>query len=930
MPYIGINENDKESMLNAIGIKSIDELFLDIPENLLLKRDLNLDSGLSEWELLKYFKNLEFKNQSPVDFKGAACYRHHVPSLVKAISSRGEFLTSYTPYQPEVSQGTLETIYKFQSYMSDLTGMDLCNASMYDGATALAEALTMSHRLNKERKIYLSKSIHPEYLEVSKNYLDSLEVSYQLFESWSELEDSAIIAIQNPDFFGELLSPDARTLLKSLIKSKNLFLIYLVTEPFTLLGMDKPSALDAQIVCGSAQSFGNPVYYGGTQVGFIACREEFVRQMPGRIVGKTVDRNNKSGYVLTFQTREQHIKRERATSNICTNQSLHALCAAVYLSLMGERGLKNIAKIIWAKTGALKNALKTFPDIKVITENPFNEFLVELSADTAYHNDLHGLFSQYAVNLMKVSREQSDVDLFLLTVSELHDLDDLNCFLEKISDTINKNRSGTKLPSPRIRREDIEKLELAFSELPSPAVNIPNKSELDVCRYFTKLSQKNFSIDTNFYPLGSCTMKYNPKINDEIASSSTWCNIHPYEDYASGILDVFDELNRSLCEITGMHEFSLQAAAGAHGEYTALLMAKKYFADKSEERDIVLVPDSAHGTNPASATMSGFKTIAVASDPDGNVDLNELQNTIEKHRSKIAVFMLTNPNTFGLFDQNIVEAVRLIHQDGGLMYYDGANLNAIMGICRPGDMGFDLLHLNLHKSFSTPHGGGGPGAGPVGASQELQNYLPYPRLMSNHSALYWDYRQNKSVGRIRSFFGNFNVLIRALAYIKRNGKEGLKRIGETAVLNANYLQARIRASAILSQENLFSPRFKRLCKHEFIVSASKLKEKYDISALDIAKRLLDKGIHAPTIYFPISIPEAIMIEPTETESKDSLDALIKALEEIVLEAATEEGRTRIKSAPNTTPLSRFNEVKAVREPILSEVMERKALDTQLH
>lgn len=931
VPYLGIDNNDREKMLETIGVSSIDQLFIDIPENLLLNRDLNLEPGYQEWEVIRYFNELANQNQSKqiLDFKGAGCYRHHVPSLVKAISSRGEFLTSYTPYQPEVSQGTLEAIYKFQSYIADLTGMEIANASMYDAATAFAEAITMSYRLDKNREIYLSKYIHPEYITVARNYLDPLGIKYHFYENISDIPENQTVIIQNPNFYGELISKDSETILKKTIEGNNLFLVVVVPEPFALIAGNKLSEIGAQIVCGSAQSFGNPLHYGGAQVGFMACKLEHVRQIPGRIVGKTTDRNGKSGFVLTFQAREQHIKRERASSNICTNQSLHALCTSVYLSLMGKTKLREITKDIWSKTQAFKKALAVFPGIEIKTENPFNEFCIAIEPS----NPLNDLFSRFGVSVGKILKDNSSLfsldfskNLYLITISELHSLTDLNNFLTQASEYLAKH--GQELPIPRISSEDLQKLSYEFYTLNLAEINIPDKSELEVCRYFTNLSRKNFSIDTNFYPLGSCTMKYNPKVNDEVAMSPQWLDLHPYDkdEEVQGALTVISELNKSLCEITGFHKFSLQPAAGAHGEYTALLIAKKYFEDlKQKDRDIVLVPDSAHGTNPASASMAGFKTISVKSKSDGDVDIDDLIEVINKNKNRIAVFMLTNPNTFGLFSQNILEAVKLIHGDGGLMYYDGANLNAIAGVCRPGDMGFDLLHLNLHKTFSTPHGGGGPGAGPIGTSERLSQYLPYPQLAKNDQGqFYWDHQVKNSIGKVRSFYGNFNVLLRALAYIKRNGREGIKRIGETSTLNANYIQACIKKSPILSQDGIFQPKFNRVCKHEFIISAQKLKEKLGITALDVAKRLLDKGIHAPTIYFPISVPEIIMIEPTETEPKSSLDSLVVAFEEILQEAQTEAGGALLKSAPNTTELSRFDDVKAVKEPMLSEVMERQA------
>ncbi len=932
MPYIGINDIERQEMLNAIGIDSVDELFIDIPENLLLKRELNLESGYSEWELHKYFNKLAAKNKTNhISFKGAGCYQHHVPALVKAISSRGEFLTSYTPYQPEVSQGTLEAIYNFQSYTAELSGMDLANASMYDGATAFAEAITMSWRIDKKREIYISKFIHPEYISVARNFLDPLEIKYHYYESLADIPDGSTLVIANPNFYGETISPDAATILRKTVEDHNLFLIVAVPEAYAMVQQIKAGDLGAQIVCGSMQSFGNPAHYGGAQVGFIACKQDYVRQMPGRIIGKTTDRKGQEGYVLTFQAREQHIKRERASSNICTNQSLHALCTSIYLTQMGKTGLRKIAADIWSKTRALKKELAVFPGLEIKTENPFNEFCVAIAADSP----LNDFFSHRAVSVNKILKQNANLfsldfskNLYLFTVSEIHDIDELNAFLNDITAILKEH--GQDLRAPQINETQLARLTYEFYTLNLPDINIADQGELTVCRYYTQLSQKNFSIDTNFYPLGSCTMKYNPKINDEIASKAEWTSLHPYDSDSDvqGAFEVFIELNQALCEITGFHKFSLQPSAGAHGEYSALLMAKKYFADQKEPRDLVLVPDSAHGTNPASASMAGFKIITVKSTAEGDVDIEDLKKVISKNEGRIAVFMLTNPSTLGLFSQNIIEVSKLVHGDGGLMYYDGANLNAIVGVCRPGDMGFDLVHLNLHKTFSTPHGGGGPGAGPIGATKALAPYLPGADIKRDTDGNWaWDYSSTNSIGRVRSFHGNFNVLLRALTYIKRNGKEGLRRIGETATLNANYIQAQVKASKILAADGIFQPKFNRVCKHEFIISAYKLKEKYGITALDVAKRLLDKGIHAPTIYFPLTVAETIMIEPTETEPKSSLDSLVAAFEEIIEEALTEEGRALLKTAPNTTKFSRFDDVKAVKEPILSECMSRSCINT---
>ena len=752
MAYFNSSEIYISGLLQEIGVSSIDELFKDVPTELLLKRDLELDSALDEWEVQEYFHKLSLKNNYRINnFKGAGAYQHYVPALVRYLSSRGEFLTSYTPYQPEVSQGTLRAIYMFQSFMADICGMDLANASMYDGATALAEALCMAHRIHKKRKIYLSKFTHPEYIEVAENYLKALDLEIIFFEDLSQVDNSSIVSIPNPDFYGELLSHSERLRLSEEIKSRDLFLIISTSEPFALFMDKKLKDLGAEIVCGSAQSFGNPVFYGGAQVGFIASKLEHVRQMPGRLVGKTTDRKGNTGYALTFQAREQHIKRDRASSNICTNQSIHALCVAIYLSMLGISGVEKVIQDCYLKSQLIKNSLKNFPEIKVFSENTFNEFTVQVDFNAVEKRlgleaakQLQEYLNSYLVSLSKFETltgrnliperlsknfKQSEItkpceDLsnsYLLAITEINSIEHIKIFIEGLNQILKSSNEITKIID-------------SLPKIDPKNYKFESKTELDVCRYFTRLSQKNFSIDTNFYPLGSCTMKYNPKVNDDIASQASWTGVHPYEDEKNiqGVLKVYEELNQSLCEITGFDSFSLQSAAGAQGEFSALLMAKKYFNDKgTPEKNIVLVPDSAHGTNPASAVMAGFKVISVKSAADGDVNLEHLNELCAIHSKNIAVFMLTNPNTLGIFSKRIQIITKTIHEHGGLMYYDGANLNAIVGTSRPGDMGFDLIHLNVHKTFSTPHGGGGPGAGPVGAKGELVKYLPSPYLVKD-------------------------------------------------------------------------------------------------------------------------------------------------------------------------------------------------------
>lgn len=435
---------------------------------------------------------------------------------------------------------------------------------------------------------------------------------------------------------------------------------------------------------------------------------------------------------------------------------------------------------------------------------------------------------------------------------------------------------------------------------------LPEVSEVDVVRHFVGLSRKNHGVDSGFYPLGSCTMKYNPKINEDMARLAGFARVHPYQqaDTVQGCLELLYRLDGMLSEITGMERISLQPAAGAHGEMTGLMIIKAYHEFRGDgKRKKIIVPDTAHGTNPASAAVVGFEVVQVKSDHRGNVDLDALKAVMS---DEIAGLMLTNPSTLGLFEENICEIARIVHEAGGLLYYDGANANAILGICRPGDMGFDVVHLNLHKTFSTPHGGGGPGSGPVGVKKELVPFLPRPVVEFDGSRYYTDNERPLSIGRIKSFYGNFGVAVRAYAYILSMGAEGLRRVSETAVLNANYIMDRLKEHFLLPYD--------RICMHEFVLSAQKQKEK-GVAALDIAKRLLDFGYHPPTIYFPLIVREAMMIEPTETESLETLDEFIEAMLLIAKEA--EEDPEKVKGAPYTTPISRLDEAKAARSPVLT-------------
>ena len=463
-----------------------------------------------------------------------------------------------------------------------------------------------------------------------------------------------------------------------------------------------------------------------------------------------------------------------------------------------------------------------------------------------------------------------------------------------------KGRRGCSLPACDVDKESLEKL-IPKKYLRQGGLGLPEVSEPDLVRHFVRLSQQNMGIDTHFYPLGSCTMKYNPKVNEDIANLPGFTRVHPYQPQVSvqGTLQLLYDMEKLLCEISGMDRVSLQPAAGAHGELTSLMMIKAYYEDKKEERDTVLIPDSAHGTNPASSHLCGFRTVVVKSNKDGGTDLDDLR---DKMSERVAVLMLTIPNTLGLFERNILEIAGIVHDKGGFLYLDGANLNALLGIAKPSDLGIDIMHFNLHKTFSTPHGGGGPGSGPVGVKRKLAAYLPVPTVEKNKKGYYLDYNRAKSIGKVRSFYGNIEVIIKAYCYLRSLGKGGLKKISHNAVLNANYLMKRLKKYFYLPYD--------QPCMHEFVLSGVEGKMK-DVRTLDIAKRLLDFGFHPPTIYFPLIVKEALMIEPTETESKETLDAFISRM--IQIRKEIEENPSLVKEAPQNLSIGRLDEVKAAKE-----------------
>lgn len=899
MPFIPHTNADIQDMLQVIGANNTQTLFDEIPTAILGTSIDKLSEGVSESEITRLSIERAPQFIPGTCFIGAGAYEHHIPAAVWDIATRGEYYTAYTPYQPEASQGTLEIIYDYQTMMTALMAMEVSNASLYDGASALAEAVLMAMRVcgREHMRVLVSRSLHPHYNDVLQSIVkNNIEFIAWNFDSKTGRADLTqlkntnydAIVISQPNFFGCIEAVDEIT---TIAHEKNALVIGVV-NPMAMAVLKPPGQWGnrgADIVCGEGQPLGVPLAGGGPYFGFLCCRKKDIRQLPGRIVGKTNDVNGKTGFVLTLQAREQHIRRAKATSNICTNQGLLVTAATIYMRLLGAKGLQQVATQCQRNTETLKNALSSIDGVKIIFNSPtFHEFVITTEkpiqelVDTLQKNNIQAglLLNNYYPELKNA---------LLICVTETKTEEDLKNYV-------------TTAFATSFKKGDL------FALTNRGDFGIPKTSELDVVRHFTRLSQKNFSIETNFYPLGSCTMKYNPRVAKAIAMLPGYLNVHPLSDEKSmqGHLKNLFELQQDIAELTGFEEVSLTPMAGAQGEFAGVAMIAAYHRDRGDfARTEILIPDAAHGTNPASARMCGFTIKEISTClSTGDIDLEVLKKAVSE---KTAGIMLTNPSTFGVFERQITKIAEIVHRVGGLLYYDGANLNAILGRARPGDMGFDVMHLNCHKTFATPHGGGGPGAGPVAANNTLKNYLPTPIVGRRVDYFYWQTKNERpnSIGRLSCFMGNAGVLLRAHTYLKLLGKTGAKRVSEFATLNANYLMKKLEKIGY----TLAFP--KRRASHEFIITAKPLTQKTGVTALDIAKRLLDFGIHAPTIYFPLVIPECLLIEPTETEGKATLDRFIEVMKLIYDEAHTDP--VILKKAPCTTPVGRLDEVKAARE-----------------
>ncbi len=930
-------------MLGAIGVGSIEDLFADIPQSVRLDREIDLPPGLSEQEVHDHLAALAARNRhadAEVSFLGAGMYDHYVPALIDNLLSRSEFLTPYTPYQPEISQGGLQVMFEFQTAISELTGLPVSNASVYEGPSAVAAAGYLAKLETRRTKLVASRGLHPH----SRAALSTHAVGYGMEVEEVPLtgegatdvaalaaavdEDTAAVFVQQPNFLGtveelgELAEAGARTGA----------LVVCAADPLSLGILKPPGEQGVDICVGEGQTLGNRLDFGGPSFGFFAAAERFLRKMPGRIAGETRDLDGKRGFVLTLQTREQHIRREKATHNICTAQALNALAGVVYLSWLGKRGLVELAELMLRRTHHAREAL----GLEAINPGPVvREFAVRVP-------DLDALFERARAERVnpgyRLGRDYPEYgDGLLVAITERRTREDI----DRLAAVGRRARGGggvTEL-DPRAGDEavtifersspgrrafvapELDVPEVPVSELlPASQVRerpaeLPEISEPELVRHYVTLSSKNFHLDEGFYPLGSCTMKHNPKLHERVAALPGHARLHPLQDpeYAQGALELMWRLQGALAEIAGLPHVSLQPSAGSHGELAGLLLTRAYHEDRGEHKTKVLTPDTAHGTNPATVTMAGYEVVKVGTADDGGVDLDDLR---AKATDDVACLMLTNPNTLGLFDRNIEEIARIVHDAGATLYYDGANLNAIMGIARPGDMGFDIVHYNLHKTFTQPHGGGGPGAGPIAVSDRIEPFLPIPQVLrrggdNGAGRFVLDHDRPKSIGKLRGFQGNFGVFVRSYAYICSLGADGLKDASQVAVLNANYLKARLAEPGIAEYLPIA---FDRTCMHEFVLSGRGAKEKLGVRTLDLAKRMLDHGVHPPTVYFPLLVDEALMIEPTETETRERLDGFADVVRAILEEAASDPDIAR--NAPYTTPVRRLDEAAAAKRPVV--------------
>ncbi len=871
--HIGPDEAEIGEMLSALGLDSLTALAdAAVPEDIRLGSDLELPESASEPEVVRRLRELAAQNTPTKSLIGQGYYGTHVPALIQRnVLENPGWYTAYTPYQAEISQGRLEALLSFQQLVMDLTGMDLANASLLDEATAAAEAMALCKRAgsSKSDRFFVADDVHPQTLQVLKTRSRYFGFELVVGDPATELDAHEVfgVQLQYPGATGRVrdLSP--------IIEAAHAqgALVSVASDLLALALLKPPGEMGADVVLGSAQRFGVPLGFGGPHAAFFAAKSAYKRLVPGRIIGVSQDKRGKTALRMAMQTREQHIRRERATSNICTAQALLAVMSAFYAVYHGPEGIKRIAQRVQRLTDLLAWGLLA-RGARLRHDSWFDTLTLELGET---QEALYQRARSAGFTLRKVG--QDALGLSLDETTTLEDVEVLWRVFGGQGPNLETWEREAELLTGRPRG-----LERTSSYLSHPVFNRYH-SETEMLRYLKRLENKDFSLVHGMIPLGSCTMKLNATTEMLPVSWREFADLHPFapaED-TGGYQELIGELSEWLKAITGYDAISMQPNSGAQGEYAGLLAIRRYQASRDEgERDICLIPSSAHGTNPASASMMGLTVVVVKTDPDGNIALDDLREKAEKHAARLSCLMITYPSTHGVFEPGVREVCDIVHRHGGQVYLDGANLNAQVGLTQPALIGSDVSHLNLHKTFCIPHGGGGPGMGPIGVKKHLEPFLP------GHD------QTDGGEGAVSAApFGSALILPVSWAYIRLMGREGLRRATEVAILSANYLAKRLEPHypVLYRGQN-------GLVAHECIIDIRPLREKCGVTEEDIAKRLMDYGFHAPTMSFPV--PGTLMIEPTESEGKGELDRFCEALIHIREEiAALEQGEMSLEASP---------------------------------
>jgi glycine dehydrogenase len=891
--HIGPREDEITAMLKAVGAKSLDDLIEKVvPADIRTKSALDLPVALSERNALSDLRRMATRNQAFTSMIGMGYYGCVTPKVVlrRLMESPGWY-TAYTPYQAEVSQGRLEALLNYQQMVSDLTGLELANSSLLDEGTAAAEAMAMAKRVSKKKTVtfFVDSDTHPQTIAVIRTRAEAFGFQIVTGDPFKDLNADAVFAalLSYPGSSGEVR--DLRKIISGLHDANAMAIV--ATDLLALALLVPPGEMGADVAIGSAQRFGVPMGYGGPHAAFFATRDEYKRAMPGRIIGVSVDSQGKRALRMALQTREQHIRREKATSNICTAQVLLAVIAGMFAVYHGPAGVRKIARRAHRFAEICAHAISGY-GFKVVTKHFFDTITIHAPGRA---HAIAAKAREKKLNLRIVDGDHLGISFDETTRrSEVERL--LSCFRHSRTENPDLDELDAKVS------ECIPDNLMRKSEYMTHPVFELYHSETEMLRYMRQLQSKDVALDRSMIPLGSCTMKLNSTTQMIPITWKEFAMVHPFSplEQTQGYQQLFDDLESMLCEITGFDAVSLQPNAGSQGEYAGLLAIRHYHEARGEgDRNICLIPRSSHGTNPASAIMAGLEVVVVACDEKGNVDVADLKEKAAKHKDRLAALMITYPSTHGVFEEAIREICDTVHANGGQVYIDGANLNAMVGIVRPAEIGGDVCHMNLHKTFCIPHGGGGPGVGPIGVKAHLARFLPDHSVIDGVNPAAGN---RQTIGQVSAApWGSASILPISWAYIAMMGPEGLTRATKVAILNANYIAKRLNDHfpVVYTGPGGF-------VAHECIIDMRHLKETCGITAEDIAKRLVDYGYHAPTMSFPVA--ETMMVEPTESESKREIDRFCDAMIEIRKEIAeVEEGKADrennvLKHAPHTPDL----------------------------